>query len=131
MEYLTLQQVVTKVTIHLLMQNEKSFADNQSPIEGSCAYRGEGDLKCAVGCVIDDEFYTPYIEGLAIGDVLYYPDDKDLMFFAKILKSSGIDPKDQNIMNFLKDAQYIHDMWEVEEWENELLKLAVKYSIYY
>lgn len=31
--------------------------------DGSCAYRGEGGSKCAVGCLIPDDAYNPAWEG--------------------------------------------------------------------
>lgn len=49
---------------HLLTQNEQSLVDRDT--DRSCAYRGDGGLKCAVGCLITDEAYDPAIEGQGV-----------------------------------------------------------------
>lgn len=62
--------------------------------EALCAYRGDNGRKCAVGCLIPDSEYDPYIEGLGVGTIgkKYFP--KSLM---------GIDRA------FLAKMQSIHD----------------------
>lgn len=36
----------------------------------SCAYRGDGDCRCAAGWALPDEYYTKGIEGCQISDVI-------------------------------------------------------------
>ena len=48
----TPQQVFTQVKDHLLKQGERSM---MSGIDPQCAYRGEGGMQCAAGCLMSDE----------------------------------------------------------------------------
>lgn len=43
---------------HLLKQGAKSVNEHRE-----CAYRGEGGMKCAVGALIKDSEYKPWLEG--------------------------------------------------------------------
>ncbi len=55
----TKQQTFNKVVRHLRRQGVRSSD------EGVCLYRGPDDTKCAVGCLIPDELYSPRMEGCA------------------------------------------------------------------
>lgn len=52
----TPQAVFDQVVTHLLTQNKESKNS-----EG-CAYRGDGGLKCAAGCLISDDEYRSEME---------------------------------------------------------------------
>jgi hypothetical protein len=52
------QEIFNKVARHLARQGRKARDEH-----GKCAYRGKGDLKCAVGCLIRDSEYDPRMEG--------------------------------------------------------------------
>ena len=54
------QLLFRDVALHLIRQGERS-----SDAEDSCKYR-HGNLKCAVGCLIKDEHYSPDLEELTI-----------------------------------------------------------------
>jgi hypothetical protein len=54
----TKQELFETVINHLAKQKAQALDDNYD-----CAYRGEGDTKCAVGCLIDDEYYSEDLEG--------------------------------------------------------------------
>lgn len=78
------QEVFDKVLNHLLKQGRKSVDS-----DGRCLYRAPNGDKCAIGCLIPDELYTPELEGNGanmpiIEDVLHkiYPDvtDEDVLF---------------------------------------------------
>lgn len=51
------QELYNRMFLHLLAQNERAIN-----IHG-CAYRGEENLQCAVGCLIKDEYYDESLEG--------------------------------------------------------------------
>lgn len=53
---MNIQEIFDTVSVHLLTQNEKS---QESSFYSSCLYRGPNGTKCAVGCLIKDEFYQP------------------------------------------------------------------------
>ena len=58
--------IVLKGVNHILQQNEKS-----QNAEG-CLYRSDSGLKCAVGALIADEFYSPALGILChVAIVLY------------------------------------------------------------
>lgn len=55
-----MQYVFDKVITHLLEQGQ------QSRTSSGCTYRDDTEgkvLKCAVGCLIDDQYYNPIFEG--------------------------------------------------------------------
>jgi hypothetical protein len=96
------------VTSHLLAQNERS-----ARVE-SCKYRFAG-LKCAVGCLIDDEHYSEKLEGRGA-------DHHDVL--QAVEASIGEKPNS----DLLCALQAIHDIEAPEEWEFELKKLRRNYE---
>lgn len=52
------QEIFDTVAKHLATQGCQSLSAT-----GDCSYRGERGLKCAVGILISDEEYTPFMEG--------------------------------------------------------------------
>lgn len=117
MAHLTLNKVASKVIVHLLTQGKKSVLSDQS----MCKYRGEGDLKCAVGAMILDQFYTEKMEGMGIWN-------RSAVLF-DVLENSGIDTSDNQIIEFLGRAQNIHDQDDVENWHKLLYKLCHDFDI--
>ncbi|HXP50958.1 MAG TPA: hypothetical protein VN922_13445 [Bacteroidia bacterium] len=57
---ITKQEIFDKVAPHLVRQGRQSILDNGS---GICAYRGSNGLMCAVGVLIPDNHYEPFLEG--------------------------------------------------------------------
>ena len=61
---MTLREVFDKVKAHLLTQNKKAAKEEPDRYgEIECLYRGPGGTQCAAGCLIDDEHYSPSLEG--------------------------------------------------------------------
>lgn len=101
-------EVYEYIKNHLLLQGAKS--EIKTPflgdveIEQGCAYRSDDDKKCAVGCIIADEFYTPWLEGKACHQ-------QDVLIAVQ-----------QSVLNWavnpimLQEMQMIHDEKEVDEW---------------
>lgn len=54
------QQIVEKSVKGVLMQGCRSLAAGSEDI---CAYRGINGSKCAIGHLIDDQYYDPSFEG--------------------------------------------------------------------
>jgi hypothetical protein len=97
------------IAAHLLKQNAKSLTKH--PGFSGCAYRGdEQDRRCAVGCVIIDEAYSPQIEGLAAGQ---------RRITQAVMESIGrpLTGMDQEVLARL---QSIHDDIPVEDWAERL-----------
>ena len=53
-----LQEIFNKVYIFLMYQDEKS----QTGVDDRCMLRGEGNKKCAIGCLMQDSDYDPSFE---------------------------------------------------------------------
>ena len=102
------QQVFNKIVKHLLKQNKQSITS------ASCRYFGDDGLKCAVGCLIPKKLYIPEIEGRA------YSIAFDTI---KIKVDNAITNR------ILAKTQYIHDIVEVKNWEQELKKLSVELNL--
>lgn len=98
---LSTKEVFLKVKEHLLLQNKQSWLEDNS----SCAYRGKDGLKCAVGCLITDEEYTPDIEGNSI----------ESLHIAVL-----VDIKHYDILERL---QLIHDETHPSFWKEKLDKI--------
>jgi hypothetical protein len=99
------QEIYETVKQHLLTQNSKAIVfdgENQS-----CAYRTPDNKKCAVGCLIKNEFYFPLIEGKEIYNNLV----KDsLILSVKYLPN----------MSMMNALQHLHDRHEVKDWKSIL-----------
>lgn len=104
---MTNQEVFDKVVAHLRKQNAKS-ADNER-----CLYRAPDGKMCAVGCLIPDEMYDPEMEGATASDEIV----------GQVLDELKIDWK------LALDLQYIHDDYDVEEWEERLEFIAMQYKL--
>lgn len=96
---MTKQEIFDTVTTHLFTQGKR--ADVGKGSYTSCRYRtGEG-LKCAVGCLIKDEFYSETYEGSGVYDA----DVVDA-----VSKSIGIQPGEtEDVFSLLGCLQNIHD----------------------
>lgn len=102
------QQIFDKVSGHLLKQNKKSQR-RESGILG-CAYRGNNNLKCAIGCLISNKEYSVDMEGSNVDSLM---DDYPVIF----------KPLKRNI-NLLRDLQSCHDDHVISDWEEELKTIA-------
>jgi len=97
----SLIQIYDHVRNHLLTQGEKSTNGT------TCAYRGQGGLKCAAGCCIADEDYSPEIEGNSVW--------RTELGFENVLGKHKLD--------LLTKLQEIHDYESVSTWGSSLDKL--------
>ena len=110
------QTIFNRVAAHLLAQGRPSLSDN----EGECAYRGEDDLRCAVGCLIDDAHYSEALEGCSVqhGDVV------------QAVKSSlGLPHLPPRLVYLLEELQVLHDYTPPSTWRKELKEIAHKYDL--
>lgn len=122
---MTDKDIFERVKAHLLQQKVAARVDDRRT--SSCAYRGKGGLKCAIGCLIPDEAYTPVIEGCGIAAVIpaggkWYRDNseplamvKNAPFLAEVLNKSGI-PARQSTKTLLERLQLIHDTHDPVSW---------------
>lgn len=108
---MTRREVFEKVKAHLLSQNGRSRNGL-----GDCLYRGPGDMKCAVGCLIANEHYNLGLEN-------------KLVFDSEVrasLEKSGV-PTDHCTINMLSALQVCHDDEEVNDWPEYLDAIERRY----
>ena len=104
------QTIFDKVAAHLLAQRQQSLN-----ADGRCAYRGENGLRCAVGCLIDDEHYRSGLEGGTITAQSVSQAVKD---------SLGLPSLSPRLVNLLEELQILHDYTPPSTWRKELKELA-------
>ena len=96
-----LADIYSQVRTHLLTQKAKST----SP-ENTCVYRSPLGYKCAVGCLIPDEDYSPIMEGIGV-----------------VSKADG-----HGFWGLLKVLQHVHDVYDTFEWEAKLGQVAKQFG---
>tara|TARA_R110000751_G_scaffold67034_1_gene136912 strand:- start:1170 stop:1538 length:369 start_codon:yes stop_codon:yes gene_type:complete len=103
------KKIFKKVSKHLLTQNERSTS------EDDCYYRHPlVDLKCAVGCLIDDDSYSVSLEGQQAFEDSVQRAVSDSMGF----------PLKYEETRLLMDLQNVHDYYPPRDWAKELDFLA-------
>lgn len=112
---MTPQEVFDKVVSHL--REQKICCKNE---EGTCAYRNDQGLKCAAGCLInDDEYYSAY-EGMSILEIL----SGNYTFVPKSL-IERLYPHHILIYRLQK----CHDSFLPQFWESELQSIAQEFNL--
>lgn len=100
--------VFNYVKEHLLKQNEKSL----DPWSLSCYYRAQkenGDvLMCAVGCLMDDNYYSDEFENSSPSDIR-----------VRAVIEKSIPNWDYNV-SLLSELQNIHDEYDPDNWSLRL-----------
>ena len=112
--------VFNKVSEHLLAQNERSLA----LADLCCVYRSPTGLKCAVGCLIADKFYTPRLEGLGVETVIGHGSKNQPVVVA--LQKSGV-PVTEDVLKLLEELQGLHDYITPEGWAEGLAKIKIDF----
>ncbi|TFG98717.1 hypothetical protein E4H12_05310 [Candidatus Thorarchaeota archaeon] len=106
-----MQMIFNRVKSHLHKQNQKAQGES-----GLCSYRthGAATLKCAIGCLIDDENYEQSLEGRRVmhKDVLH-----------AVEQSLNLKIEDDDVMFFV-DLQDTHDLSPIEDWPDRLDRFA-------
>lgn len=94
----TTEEVFEYIRNHLLTQNAKSRGHE----DGICYYHGDHHLKCAAGCLISDDKYTPKFEVNNWSTLVR----KGLVLAAH--------------SELIKELQYLHDDVPVDSWKHHL-----------
>ena len=97
------QQVFDHIAAHLLTQNKRSIDDTDV-----CAYRGQGGLKCAAGCLIDDPEYDPHFEN---------------NIWSELIRCGCVPDHHAALIERL---QGVHDLHPVEKWKGQLSRVAAE-----
>lgn len=97
----TLQNTFSQVYLALVKQGAPSINDDVQPrlgvSTGSCRYRSKDGLKCAIGWLIPDENYQPWLERVSLQSILSGPSE-----IKHILEAAGP-------FHFLAALQRMHD----------------------
>lgn len=101
----TLQQVFEQAATHLLTQNEPSENGD------GCMYHHPSGLKCAAGCFISEEEYSPDFEKITWS----------------MLATKSLVP--HHHAEFITFLQKIHDTEIIPEWKYALENLGKRYNL--
>lgn len=104
------QEIFNHVVKHLRKQGKKSFLSGSA---GVCAYRGDGGLQCAVGCLINDDEYDRNIESLPASKAI------------RLLKIYRL----YSFERLLTELQNVHDYTPVSDWENTLKRVGEEFGL--
>jgi len=115
------QEIFTTVKNHLLTQNKQCLDET-----GVCSYRANYGTKCAVGCLIPDDRYSPSIEG----NHIHEESVRDAIPIFDYV-DCGVEAHLNDMVNFCSDLQDIHDCSLPEEWPERLRTLASKEGLEY
>lgn len=106
---MTNQEAFDRMVTHLRRQGKRST-------DGwACRYRSEAGLRCAVGVLVTDEFYTPQMEGMST----FQSELRELL--SKALP--GVSVALLNIM------QYTHDVASPGDWEQAWQGIAKQFGL--
>ena len=114
-----IQEIYDTIMKHLRDQNEKA-EDNTG-----CLYHTSDGLKCAVGCLIPDEFYNIDMEGYTLAGLM--EDFSNVFEHIKIETKIKFSPQ----FKLLYDMQCIHDgdIYPNRGWIKEAKIVARKYNL--
>lgn len=111
---MTNQEIFDKVVAHLRKQNARSVWRLK------CLYRGPNGLKCAVGCLINDDAYSRDLETRSVYDIEVQ----------SALLASGV-PNDETTIDMLLSLQSMHDNQNLTEWESDFKRIADHHNLTY
>jgi hypothetical protein len=112
---MSMQQIFTKVSKHLIKQGEPSMTGYQ------CLYRSPAGLSCAVGCLIPDADYRKRLEGCSTTD------DRVMEALHSVI---GVDPASRiNKLALLADLQEVHDDYQPNAWPKKLAQVRHAYNL--
>lgn len=115
---MTKQEIFTRVAVHMLRQGVPSKTESGS----SCAYRGVGGLKCAIGALIPDEACTPFfLEHFNSSGV------QNFEVISALIVAGVIDNRYDDKLRLLLSLQMIHDShgdYKKSSWEYQLKEYA-------
>lgn len=119
-----LQAIFDRVAAHLLTQREQAIGEGTA---NRCVLRSQDGKKCAVGCLILDEHYTPDAEGSPV-DAILFPTHDGVAALRTALEKSDVIVSSGSVA-LMSRLQFIHDMGHVPSWSAELRKAAKRWQL--
>ena len=107
-----MQKTFDTVATHLLKQGKRAMR-----VSGTCLYRTPDGLKCAVGCLIPEEMYSPDMEENVVTSLL-----------EKFPKLHDV-PLINGFSKLLRELQGLHDGWDVRDWPQGLREIAARFGL--
>lgn len=114
----TPQQVFDQVAVHLLQQNKQSRTILNGEGNPGCAYRGDGGVMCAAGCLIADSEYDKSMDTTSPSSGTSWSS----------LIARGVVPTTQHD-DMIGRLQTIHDTHKPYHWRSALAGLADGYDL--
>lgn len=115
----TAQEIFTQIKNHLLKQGRRAQAGKHH----DCQYHCPNGDRCAVGAIIEPQFYQPWMECGRL----------ELLIQALRKKET-----EQDLLNELVEhedllyaLQTVHDNREVDDWDFHLRKVAERFKLQY
>ncbi len=114
---MTPQEIFDRVTEHLLAQGRACKSQEDS----SCFYR-MGPLRCAVGCLIPDERYSPELEGFELDGV-----GRVAEALVDVIPTHGAQRR--TALGVLRALQNCHHQVHPKNWPKRLERVAEVYVL--
>lgn len=114
LEHATTQQVFDQIVNHLRKQGKPSMDKHGN----GCLYHGPNGLKCAAGCLIADDEYSPEMDNNPADDTTW-----------QYLIDTGVVPS--HFSKLIIHMQHLHDLKHHEDWESEFEKAAQTFDLEY
>ena len=111
---MSVREIFYKVEKHLLKQN------GRAEVSGTCQYRTDSGLSCAVGCLMTDDIYDSSFEGHNLHDRLVRKALTPIVGVNYELRLHKL--------NLLHRLQEVHDNEPVEHWERGLAEIKLEFE---
>lgn len=126
MTLLNKQRVFNKVWDYFVVQ--KKPQSRGIGIFGACKYRSADGNKCAIGCLIPDELYSPEFDSPGEGLSSAVDDLVTTIPEFRLALGSVVDLAEENMMRLLLSLQCAHDEY-FDEIEDALRNVASTYNL--
>ena len=125
---MTPQAVFNKVVNGLRKQGRKSVSETEI-VNGkpACMYRGDNKTRCAVGQLIRNSEYKPWMEHSAFSFLLSQDCPQDCPHICPKSLKARLRPH----TDLISALQAVHDNADVAEWEVEFKQTASRYDLVY
>lgn len=109
---MTEQELFDTVSTHLMTQRKAAIIHGPDLL-GNCRYRTLEGLKCAIGCLIPADKYTPELEGNSVTS-------------KSVIAATGLT---DDLQMLALNLQVVHDSNNPSEWKTSLRQLGSTYML--